>query len=280
MTSILDLPHRDPPHVPETPSDTRRRTLASYVSAAARRHNVEVHEALLGSSVRAWRARAELVASFARDGWGDAETERYLGMRPGACAAARHWAVADAEAKAAREAVEEDALTAAERDELVYEFSELTRKRDALAARLSKKGRLTPRDWGRLQEYTAQLRELEPRVTVDDLERVADLIYPAPKVRITGDGELRLVPRIERGPRPQLASVKPKEPKPIAKAPVTKPRGGFSSMTPEARREASARGGRKVHERGTAHRFTREEARKGGLATHGKLHDSENQDRT
>lgn len=45
---------------------------------------------------------------------------------------------------------------------------------------------------------------------------------------------------------------------------------GFASMTPERVREVAASGGRAAHEQGTAHRYTREEARlagsKGGKA--------------
>ena len=47
-------------------------------------------------------------------------------------------------------------------------------------------------------------------------------------------------------------------------------RAGFQSRTPEERREIAARGGRAAHAKGTAHRWTREEAsaagRKGGGA--------------
>lgn len=49
-------------------------------------------------------------------------------------------------------------------------------------------------------------------------------------------------------------------------------RGGFASMEKERLREIARSGGRAVHARGTAHRFTREEARaagqKGGNAPH------------
>ena len=48
----------------------------------------------------------------------------------------------------------------------------------------------------------------------------------------------------------------------------TKPRGrgkkGFASMTPERIREIAALGGRRAHEKGTAHRFTPDEAREAG----------------
>lgn len=47
---------------------------------------------------------------------------------------------------------------------------------------------------------------------------------------------------------------------------------GFLSMTPEKRHAIAAKGGRRAHELGTAHKFTMEEAqaagRKGGYATH------------
>ncbi len=47
---------------------------------------------------------------------------------------------------------------------------------------------------------------------------------------------------------------------------------GFATMDPEKRREAASKGGAMAHKRGTAHKFTEEEAkiagRKGGLAKH------------
>ncbi len=53
--------------------------------------------------------------------------------------------------------------------------------------------------------------------------------------------------------------------------PAPPPRG-FAAITPERRREISARGGKAAHAAGTAHKFTTEEAqaagRKGGAAKH------------
>jgi general stress protein YciG len=47
---------------------------------------------------------------------------------------------------------------------------------------------------------------------------------------------------------------------------------GFASMDREKQREIASKGGRVAHERGTAHEWTREEARaagrKGGVASH------------
>lgn len=43
-----------------------------------------------------------------------------------------------------------------------------------------------------------------------------------------------------------------------------KSRRGFASMDPERRREIARRGGRKAHEKGTAHKFTPDEARVAG----------------
>jgi uncharacterized protein len=47
---------------------------------------------------------------------------------------------------------------------------------------------------------------------------------------------------------------------------------GFASMNPDKQREIASKGGRAAHEKGTAHEWTREEAReagrKGGLRTH------------
>jgi general stress protein YciG len=39
---------------------------------------------------------------------------------------------------------------------------------------------------------------------------------------------------------------------------------GFAAMTPEKRKELSARGGRAAHRAGTAHVWTQEEAKKAG----------------
>ena len=53
-----------------------------------------------------------------------------------------------------------------------------------------------------------------------------------------------------------------------------KERRGFASMSPEKQREIASKGGRAAHRKGTAHRFTAEEARlagrKGGQAAHVK----------
>lgn len=49
--------------------------------------------------------------------------------------------------------------------------------------------------------------------------------------------------------------------------PVTKKRG-FASMNPEQQREIAAEGGRAAHEKGTAHEFTPEEARRAGSMSH------------
>lgn len=42
---------------------------------------------------------------------------------------------------------------------------------------------------------------------------------------------------------------------------------GFARLTPEARRAVSARGGKAVQAKATAHRFTRESASKAGMAS-------------
>lgn len=53
--------------------------------------------------------------------------------------------------------------------------------------------------------------------------------------------------------------------------PARKPRG-FAAISPERRAEIASKGGRAAHARGTAHRFTAEEAsaagKKGGSAPH------------
>mgnify|MGYP003575275884 CR=1 FL=1 len=43
-----------------------------------------------------------------------------------------------------------------------------------------------------------------------------------------------------------------------------KERRGFASMSREKQREIASKGGRAAHEKGTAHEFTAEEARKAG----------------
>ncbi|OYO30294.1 KGG domain-containing protein [Janthinobacterium sp. PC23-8] len=43
---------------------------------------------------------------------------------------------------------------------------------------------------------------------------------------------------------------------------------GFASMDPEQQREIASEGGRAAHEKGTAHEFTSEEARRAGSQSH------------
>ena len=47
-------------------------------------------------------------------------------------------------------------------------------------------------------------------------------------------------------------------------APERKERRGFASMSPERQREIASKGGRAAHEKGTAHEWTAEEARRAG----------------
>ena len=44
---------------------------------------------------------------------------------------------------------------------------------------------------------------------------------------------------------------------------------GFASMDPQQQREIASEGGRAAHEKGTAHEFTSEEARRAGSMSHG-----------
>ena len=46
--------------------------------------------------------------------------------------------------------------------------------------------------------------------------------------------------------------------------PERKERRGFASMSPERQREIASKGGRAAHEKGTAHEWTPEEARRAG----------------
>ena len=65
-------------------------------------------------------------------------------------------------------------------------------------------------------------------------------------------------------------ALEPEEPKPE----VPKQRRGFAVMDPTLVSQLAQRGGKAAHRAGTAHEFTREEARiagrKGGQATHAK----------
>lgn len=58
-----------------------------------------------------------------------------------------------------------------------------------------------------------------------------------------------------------------------ATAPVKK-KGGFASMSPEKQKEIASKGGKAAHAQGTAHRYTKEEAKihgkAGGIAAHEK----------
>ncbi len=57
---------------------------------------------------------------------------------------------------------------------------------------------------------------------------------------------------------------------------MAKARRGFAVMDPEKQREIASKGGRAAHEKGTAHRWSEEEAkeagRKGGAASHRNWH--------
>jgi general stress protein YciG len=44
---------------------------------------------------------------------------------------------------------------------------------------------------------------------------------------------------------------------------------GFASMDPERQREIASQGGKAAHQKGTAHEFTSEEARRAGSMSHG-----------
>jgi general stress protein YciG len=44
---------------------------------------------------------------------------------------------------------------------------------------------------------------------------------------------------------------------------------GFASMDPERQRQIASEGGKAAHQKGTAHEFTSEEARRAGSMSHG-----------
>ena len=47
-------------------------------------------------------------------------------------------------------------------------------------------------------------------------------------------------------------------------APPAPKKRGFAAMSPEKRREIASRGGKKAHEKGKAHQFTKAEAKEAG----------------
>lgn len=55
---------------------------------------------------------------------------------------------------------------------------------------------------------------------------------------------------------------------------------GFASMDPARQREIASEGGKAAHQKGTAHEFTSEEARKAGSMSHGNRQSAESSSRT
>jgi general stress protein YciG len=55
---------------------------------------------------------------------------------------------------------------------------------------------------------------------------------------------------------------------------------GFASMDPERQREIASEGGKAAHEKGTAHEFTSEEARRAGSMSHGNRQSEQARTRT
>jgi len=55
---------------------------------------------------------------------------------------------------------------------------------------------------------------------------------------------------------------------------------GFASMDPERQREIASEGGKAAHEKGTAHEFTSEEARRAGSMSHGNRQSEQTSSRT
>lgn len=54
---------------------------------------------------------------------------------------------------------------------------------------------------------------------------------------------------------------------------------GFASMDPERQRQIASEGGKAAHEKGTAHEFTSEEARRAGSMSHGNRQAAETSSR-
>ena len=55
---------------------------------------------------------------------------------------------------------------------------------------------------------------------------------------------------------------------------------GFASMDPERQREIASEGGKAAHEKGTAHEFTSEEARRAGSMSHGNRQSDESRSKS
>ena len=55
---------------------------------------------------------------------------------------------------------------------------------------------------------------------------------------------------------------------------------GFASMDPARQREIASEGGKAAHQKGTAHEFTSEEARRAGSMSHGNRQSAESSSRT
>jgi general stress protein YciG len=51
---------------------------------------------------------------------------------------------------------------------------------------------------------------------------------------------------------------------------------GFASMDPERQRQIASEGGKAAHQKGTAHEFTSEEARRAGSMSHGNRQSASN----
>jgi general stress protein YciG len=55
---------------------------------------------------------------------------------------------------------------------------------------------------------------------------------------------------------------------------------GFASMDPQRQREIASEGGKAAHQKGTAHEFTSEEARRAGSMSHGNRQSAESRTAT
>lgn len=68
----------------------------------------------------------------------------------------------------------------------------------------------------------------------------------------------------ERHNEPSTVSERPSAPPPSSAAPSSKRLRGFAAMDQARQREIASKGGRAAHEKGTAHEFSRDEARAAG----------------
>jgi uncharacterized protein len=101
---------------------------------------------------------------------------------------------------------------------------------------------------------------------------------PIPVCRVSAYDDHAPAVKGRRGRVPRCARVIPPEEMQMASNKQDTDKGskqsgtstrGFASMDPDRQREIASEGGKAAHEKGTAHEFTSEEARRAGSMSHG-----------